>query len=210
MEKAAARVCREAGARVAESVRLQDMNVPGISGLDGREIEVVANGLRLWGGAQLAVDTTLVSPVRRNGTPQRRAGEVDGVQLQVARRRKEVKYHKLLQARRCRLVVVALEVGGRWSEEAVKFVQLLAKAKARSVPQILRQAARAAYFHRWTGILAVAAQRALAATLLELPVDGVEGVDGDPPCLEDVLSEARPCVSHRARVRWCERRRSPH
>ena len=39
--------------------------------------------------------------------------------------------------------------------------------------------------------MAVAAQRALAATLLELPVDGAEGVDGDDPFLEDVLSEAR-------------------
>ena len=176
---------------MAENVRLQDMNVPGISGFDGREIEVVANGLPLWGGAQLAVDTTLVSPVRRNGTPQPRAGEVDGRQLQVARRRKETKYRELLQARRCHLVVVAVEVGGRWSDEAIKFLQLLAKAKARSQPQILRTAAKAAYFHRWTGIMAVAAQRALAATLLELPVDGAEGVDGDPPFLEDVLSEAR-------------------
>ena len=45
--------------------------------------------------------------------------------------------------------------------------------------------------HRWTGILAVAAQRALAATLLELPVDDAEGVDGEEPVLEDVLGDAR-------------------
>ena len=70
-------------------------------------------------------------------------------------------------------------------------MRLLAKAKARTVPQILRPAAQAAYFHRWTGILAVAAQRSLAATLLELPVDDAEGVDGDPPVLEDVLVAAR-------------------
>ena len=37
----------------------------------------------------------------------------------------------------------------------------------------------------------MAAQRAFAATLLELPVDGAEGVDGDPPALEDVLLDAR-------------------
>ena len=39
--------------------------------------------------------------------------------------------------------------------------------------------------------MAVAAQRALAATLLELPVDDAEGVDGEPPVLEDVLADAR-------------------
>ena len=50
LEKAAARVCREAGARVAENVLLQDMNIAGISSRDGRQIEVVANGLPLWGG----------------------------------------------------------------------------------------------------------------------------------------------------------------
>ena len=87
--------------------------------------------------------------------------------------------------------MLALEVGGRWSEEAVCFVRLLAKAKARTVPQLVRSAARAAYFHRWTGILAVAAQRAFAATLLELPVDDAEGVDGDVPVLEEVLGDAR-------------------
>ncbi len=191
LEKAAARVCREAGARVAENVLLQNMNIAGISGHDGRQIEVVANRLPLWGGAQLAVDTTLVSPVRRNGQPQPRAAAEDGAQLRTARARKEGKYRELLQSRRCRLVVLALEVGGRWSKVAVDFVRLLAKAKARTVPELLRPAAKAAFLHRWTGILAVAAQRSLAATLLELPVDDAEGVDGDLPPLEDVLGDAR-------------------
>ncbi len=88
-------------------------------------------------------------------------------------------------------MVLALEVGGRWRDEATGFVQQLAKAKARMVPRILRPSVRAAYFHRWTGMLAVAAQRALAATLMELPVDDAEGVDGGPPTLEDVLLDAR-------------------
>ena len=48
----------------------------------------------------------------------------------------------------------------------------------------MRSAAQAAFLHRWTGILAVAAQRAFAATLLELPVDDAGGVDGDVPVLE--------------------------
>ena len=103
---------------MAENVLLRAMNLNGISAHDGREIEVVATGLPLFGGAQLAVDTTLVAPLSRDGRPHPRCANVDGAQLQVARVRKERKYHELLASRRCRLVVLAFEVGGRWSEEA--------------------------------------------------------------------------------------------
>ena len=56
---------------------------------------------------------------------------------------------------------------------APDFVRRLAKAKARAHPPLLRASAQMAYSHRWMGLLAVAAQRALAATLLELPIDEV-------------------------------------
>ena len=106
------------------------------------------------------------------------------------RRRKEAKYHELLSSRRCRLVVLALEVGGRWSGEATSFIRRLAKAKARGQPALLRRSAQLAYQSRWTGLLSVAAQKAFARTLLELPVDEA-GADGAAPALSDVLHEAR-------------------
>ncbi|CAK0884260.1 unnamed protein product, partial [Prorocentrum cordatum] len=190
LEKAAARICREAGGRVAENQLLRDLNVDGVDPRDGRKIEVIANGLPLWGGAQLAIDATLVSPVRTDGTAQPRAADEDGVQLAVARGRKEATYPELIGSRRCRLVVLGLEVGGRWSEEALTFVRLLARTRARSAPQRLRASARAAYLHRWTGLAAVAAQRAFAATLLELPPHTL-AVDGDEPHLADLLADAR-------------------
>ena len=155
-----------------------------------KRIEVVANGLPLWGGAQLAVDATLVSPLRRDGRPQPRADVIDGAQLLEARRRKERRYAELLRSRRCRLVVVGIEVGGRWSDEALDFVRCLARAKARQHPRLLQASARMAYAHRWTGVLAVAAMRALPTSLLELPVDEA-GAEGDPPLLEEVLHEGR-------------------
>ena len=71
LERAAARVCREGGARVATNVFLRDMNVD-VPLTDSRRIEALANGLLLWQGAQAAVDTTFVSLVSRDGT--RRAG----------------------------------------------------------------------------------------------------------------------------------------
>lgn len=180
----------EAGARVAEDVLLQNVSLQGVSARDSRQIEVVANGLPLWHGAQLAVDATLVSPIRRDGRPQPRAAQEDEAQLLVARRRKEAKYAELLRSRRCRLVVLGIEVGGRWSDEALDFVRLLAKSKARASPAILRRSAQAAWANRWTGLLAVAASRALACSLLELPVDEA-GCNGEAPPCEDVLHEAR-------------------
>ena len=175
----------------AEREWLRDLNLSGISARDTRQIEVVANGLPMWGGSQLALDATLVSPVRRNGEPQPLASDEDGAQLRVARRRKERTYPELVRSSRCRLVVIGMEVGGRWSEEALRFISLLAKAKTRGMPRIMRMSARLAFQQRWTGILSVAAQRALAATLLDLPVEDAAGVDGDEPFLEEVLLDAR-------------------
>ena len=190
LEKAAARICREAGARVLENKLLRDLNVDGVGAGDGRRLEVIANGVPLCGGAQLAVDATLVCPLGRNGAAHPRTANEDGAQPRVARARKEAAYPELSGARRCRLVVLGLEVGGRWSQEALAFVRLLADCKARSAPELLRASVKAAWIQRWTGLASVAAQRAFAASLLHLPLDGL-AYDGDEPWLQDVLSDAR-------------------
>ena len=69
----------------------------------------------------------------------------------------------------------------------------------RSRPAGLRTASRQAYIQRWGGMLAVAAQRALAASLLELPPKGVPGTDLPVPELSEVPDDARwkfsPAVS---------------
>ena len=108
-----------------------DLNIDHVDTQDDRRIEVIANGLPLWGGAQLAVDTTLVSPLTRAGHPRMRGGQYRGTALRDARRNKERTYPELLRDRRCRLVVFGIEVGGRWSEEAATFLRLLAHTKAR-------------------------------------------------------------------------------
>ena len=110
-----------------ESPPTHDLNLQ-VDRVDGRRLEVVANGLPLWGGQQLAVDTTLVSPLSGQGQPVRRGGRVAGAALAVARRRKERAYPELVRAHRCRLVVLAVEVGGRWSDEAASFIRSLARA----------------------------------------------------------------------------------
>ena len=78
LESAAARVCREAGARVLLDVRVQDMDLARPDALDNRRLEVVADGLPLFQGAQLAVDTTAASVLRRDGAARRRVVSQDG------------------------------------------------------------------------------------------------------------------------------------
>ena len=70
-----------------------------------------------------------------------------------------------------------METGGRWSEEAWKFVHLLSKARARSDPKLLQKEAAIGWAKRWQGLLAVSAQRAIAESFLkEKRIHGVDGV----------------------------------
>ena len=48
-----------------------------------------------------------------------------------------------------RLVVLTGEVGGRWSAETAMFLRLIAKAKARTEPLVLRLRAELAWRARW-------------------------------------------------------------
>ena len=64
-----------------------------------------------------------------------------------------------------RLVVLACEVGGRWSEESMSFSSQLAKAKVRHEPPTIRASARHTWLRRWSSILACSASRSFASSL---------------------------------------------
>ena len=113
---------------------VRDLDVPGANAGDGRSLEVVVDGLPQFGGAQLAIDTTLVCALHGDGRPWRGAAEMDGVAILAARRAKERRYPEFVGVQaRARLVVLAVEVGGRFSKETNGFLKGLAKARARSV-----------------------------------------------------------------------------
>ena len=80
-----------------------------------------------------------------------------------------------------------LEVGGRWSQEAKTFVQLLAQARARSEPPLTRRRMEQAWRLRWYSVLSCAAARAFAASMLELR--GGHGGDGQVPTAREVERE---------------------
>ena len=177
LESAAARVCREAGGRVTTNAMVRDLDLPVPNAADGRRLEVVVDGLPLFGGSQLAIDTTLVCALRSDGTPHRGAAEADGVVLSRARHRKEQRYPELVgPGSRARLVVLAVEVGGRWSAEMRTFVAQLAKAKVREEPRLLQKRAEQAWRMRWGAILSCAAAKAVATCLLDLRC--AHGADG--------------------------------
>ena len=192
LERATARICREAGARVTTNTRVNDLNISHPHQQDDCRIEVIANGLPLWNGAQLAVDTTLVSPLTRDGQPRRRAGRFAGAALQDARRSRERTYPDLLNNQRCRLVVLAIEAGGRWSEEAAAFITNLARARARQAPTILQQSVAAALTARWSATLTHAAMTPFAAALLGEATPNLYNVDTNPVNWSQLLAEAPP------------------
>ena len=188
VESAAARVCREAGARVSLNVLVQDSDLARPSAFDNRRLEIVADGLPLFHGAQLAVDTTVVSVLRRDGTPHPPCVTTDGAALETARRRKETTYPELSgQFGRTKLLVLAAEVAG--SEECRSFLSQLAKAKVRGEAPHLRARARQAWYSRWGTMLACSAARAVALSLLERRRG--QGSDDVTPSTSDVLADAR-------------------
>ena len=80
--------CREAGATVRRNVKLRDMNVH-LDPSDEREVEVLAAGLPIRHGAQLAIDITLRSVLICCGAPRPNAAAVDGAILTQVRCDKE-------------------------------------------------------------------------------------------------------------------------
>ena len=179
VESAIARVCREAGARVSTNLFVRDLDLP-VAPHDARRLEVVADG----GKAQFAIDTTLVSRGRADGEPRGQCARPE------AHRLKHRTYPELSGSQGCsRLVVLAAEVVGPWSEEARSFVSQLAKAKVRSVPRNLRGRARQAWQGRWSAVVSCATARAFALFLLDRRA--AVGCDGDPPTVSDTCLTCR-------------------
>ena len=187
MESAAARVCREGGARVTTNVLVRDMDVAANPG-DARRLEVVADGLPMF---SLRSTPRWSPPCGVTVPPLPRSANVDGAALQAARRRKERgAYPELAGPRgRARLVVLAGEVGGRWSEETRDFLNQLARGKVRHEPAVLKRRVQQAWRMRWQAILSCSAAKAFAASLLEMR--GGWGADGDTPPSHEVESTHR-------------------
>ena len=169
------------------NVLLRDMNVS-VGASDRRQIEVLADGLPCRRGHQLAVDVTLRSALSCEGAPRPRAHAVNGAVADAARADKERKYPEFADGR-CALVVVAIETGGRWSTEAIEFVDQLAEAKGREAPPALRRSSWRAHRRRWQHMLSISAGKAFVGSLRN-DGDGVAGCEGPSPELGMLLDRS--------------------
>ena len=174
---------REAGARVRENFLLRDAGLDGVDPRDGRQIEVVASGLPVCNGVPIAVDVTLVSPVGADGTAHRGAALRPGTCFRPAEKRKAQTYPELVGSSRLRLVTVATEIGGRVNAGGRALLEAAAHARARGEPAPLRKAAAHRWYGRWLTLVGVAAQDAVAASLVDdglALVDVAEGFEPTP------------------------------
>ena len=182
LEKTWARVLREAKGRVRERVLLRDAALPGIDPIDGRHIEVVVTGLPAARGIPLAVDATMISPLHADGTAWGNAADQPGASFARALRSKQQTYPELVGSSVLQLWVVATEIGGRLNKTALELLRAAAAGRAQHEPAPLRRQAARAWEARWTTLLAVAAQNALCATLVQ---EGSKILDA--PCSAEPL-----------------------
>ena len=122
-------------------------------------------------------------PVCMDGSPRPECATTDGAAMAQARVRKERTHPGLAQAHGRARLVVACEVGGRWSGEALSFLNSLANGKVRDEPE------EAAWLRRWKALLACAVARAFALSLLERRC--APGCDGATPSSAEVVRAYR-------------------
>ena len=196
LERAWIRVVREAlgpECQVVPQQWLVRTPAPGVDPDDRRRLDFVAYGATQLGEA-LCCDVTLVSPLARDGRPQPSSTTRDGAALAVAERRKRAAYPELLRRGPQRLCVLACETGGRWNDESLRLVAQLVRSRALRAPAPLRGAATQGWYRRWWGLLSVAVQNTLAATLLGTPPVHAPMPGAQAPHLQDVLHDACPPV----------------
>ena len=140
-------------------------------------------------GPKMALDVTLRHVLDSRGEAHANAANVDGAVADSARADKLRAYPELASSRRCELVVVCIETGGRWSDEAFSFVWALAQAKARSVTPLLRRAAERSWARRCARVLSTACATAFATSLVAPAKQlGLGVCDGETPCLEAIFA----------------------
>ena len=199
LERAWIQVVREAigpEGRVVPQQWLANTTAPGVAADDRRRLDFVIYGAAR--GEALCCDATLVSPVRRDGSPQAGAPERDGVAIATAQRRKLARYLELTRGGHHRLCVLAAEVGGRWNDESERLVQRLVAMRARRAPATLRTASSQG---RWWGALAVAVQRATCSAVLGVwTMPPLPAAENDVP-LAEVLQFAADMAPSRLPLR---------
>ena len=188
LEKIWMQVFQEAGGTIVPNEKLRHMRI-GVDQEDQRRVEFAVYNLKFV--PPLLCDVTQVSVLAADGTPHSKCAVEAGAAFEIAENRKTNTYREAAEAAgQVKLVTLACEVGGRWSESCIKWVEQLAKYKASGQPLHLRRATEYAYYKRWWSLLSVAAQRAVALSLIEVDCEAIKPLADLEPRIGDVLADA--------------------
>ena len=168
---------------------LAHATAPGIASDDRRRLDLVIYGATPLGGA-ICCDATLVSPLRRDGTPACWGPCSGWGRVASGRVRKRATYPELAHARprgAQSLCVLGCEIGGRWNASAMLLVRRLV---ARRAPPAVRGPARAAWARRWWSVLSAAVQKAIGHTALGRARAVPGPAQSRVPALDEVLALA--------------------
>ena len=114
------------------------------------------------------------------------ATTVPGVSFNRAIRSKHTTYPELVDSSVLRLVVAAMEVGGRISRDATNLLTQAGAARAKSMPIAMQPRAARSWKRRWTTMLAAMGQTTLATTLVDQGTGLVNTGGGTSPLEVDV------------------------
>ena len=145
---------------------------------------------QLYQGLPLVCDASLVSPVKANGIPRPRAAHEPGIAIANIEDVKATTYPELVSSTQCKFLVLAGEVGGRWSATTCQLLRDLAAAKSQHAAPRLRKSAAFAWENRWWSMISVATQNALAATLVDDAPHMLHAWEGTAPPLGILLHGA--------------------
>ena len=129
---------------------------------DMRRLDLVVPGLNVARGLPLFCDITVLTPISRRGGPRPSTSNNGGRLLEQAERDNNSTYQPVIDSGLGALYCLGFEVYGRWSRQAIELIPLLAREKARCMHPRLRRGVALAFQTRWTGLIAVAVQKAVA------------------------------------------------
>ena len=154
-----------AGWLYSRAAAREDLRI-GVDPSDKRLVEFSVYGLPLYRGVPLLCDSTQGSPLHVDGKPHPHTCTEDGATCSRLEKPKNSTYAEVVQSSGYKLVTLACEVGGRWSDTCLQVVSELAVFKASKEPAHLQKAVEFAYLSRWWSLLSVTAQTAFAESLV--------------------------------------------
>ena len=113
-------------------------------------------------GLPLFCDVTVVTPITRSGQARPGTSNRGGALLQQAQRDNNGNYSTVLETGLGALYCLGFEVYGRWGQQAIDLIPLLARERARGMHPRLRRGTALPDLNRWSGIIAVALQKAVS------------------------------------------------